>query len=139
VIAIGMIMLMLNGQHASFASLVPSLVVMGAGMGIMNVPMTNAVMDNTPEAQTGIASALLNDAREVAGLLGIAVVGAVLRSSQSSALRTGSSAPQAFVDGYHNGILIAAILCGVGVVISYALLRPGKNSVPSGSANLSTP
>lgn len=129
-IAIGMIMLMLNGQDASFGSLVPSLVVMGAGMGIMNVPMTNAVMGNTPQAQTGIASALLNDAREVAGLLGIAVVGAVLRSSQSSALRAGSSPPHAFVDGYHAGILVAAVLCVAGVFISYALLCPNKNPVP---------
>jgi len=130
-VTIGMIMLMLHGQHASFAALAPSLVVLGAGMGVANVPMTNAVIDNTPEAQTGIASAVLNDAREMAGLLGIAVVGAVLRSSQSSALRTGSSPAQAFVDGYHNGILLSAILCGVGVVISYVLLRPGKNPVPA--------
>jgi EmrB/QacA subfamily drug resistance transporter len=130
-IAIGMVMLMLNGEHASFGSLVPSLVVMGVGMGIMNAPMTNAVMENTPETQTGIASALLNDARDVAGLLGIAVVGAVLRTSQNSALRSGSSAPQAFVDGYHAGILVAAILCAVGVAISYALLRPGRNAAPN--------
>jgi len=45
----------------------------------MNVPLTNAVLDGVPTAQAGIASALFNASREVAGLLGVTVVGAVLR------------------------------------------------------------
>jgi hypothetical protein len=46
----------------------------------MNVPLTNAVLGAMREERSGIASALLNNSREVAGLLGITVVGAVLRS-----------------------------------------------------------
>ena len=34
----------------------------------MNVPLTNAVMQAVPAARAGIASALLNASREVAGL-----------------------------------------------------------------------
>lgn len=127
----GMLMLLVQGQHASFGSLLPCLIVLGGGMGIMNVPMTNAVMHNTPQAQAGVASALLNDAREVAGLLGIAIIGAVLRSAQGAALRTGSSPPKAFVHGYHAGLWVATALVALGVVFTYSMLRPSKNQVPA--------
>jgi hypothetical protein len=38
-----------------------------------------------------------NNSREVAGLLGITVIGAVLRAQQGISLHGGASAPQAFL------------------------------------------
>ncbi|BBA97122.1 putative MFS transporter [Actinacidiphila reveromycinica] len=121
---VGLIMLNMHDEHSTFASLLPCLIVLGGGMGIMNVPMTNAVMHNTPKAQAGVASALLNDAREVAGLLGITIIGAVLRSKQASELRSGSSASQSFLSGYHVGLWVATGLVAVGIVFTYVMLRP---------------
>jgi predicted MFS family arabinose efflux permease len=123
---VGLIMLNMHDEHATFASLLPSLIVLGGGMGIMNVPMTNAVMQNTPEAQAGVASAILNDAREVAGLLGITIIGAVLRSKQNAELRSGSTPGQAFLDGYHVGMWVATALVAVGIVFTYVMLRPSR-------------
>jgi hypothetical protein len=40
--------------------------------------------------RAGIASALLNASREVAGLLGITVIGAVLSTRRAAALRSGA-------------------------------------------------
>ncbi|TJZ96067.1 MFS transporter [Actinacidiphila oryziradicis] len=128
---VGLIMLIMHGEHATFASMLPCLIVLGGGMGIMNVPMTNAVMHNTPEAQAGVASAILNDAREVAGLLGITIIGAVLRSKQTSALRAGSTPAQSFLDGYHVGLWVATSLVAVGIVFTYVMLRPNKEPRPS--------
>jgi EmrB/QacA subfamily drug resistance transporter len=128
---VGLIMLIMHGEHATFASMLPCLIVLGGGMGIMNVPMTNAVMHNTPEAQAGVASAILNDAREVAGLLGITIIGAVLRSKQTSALRAGSTPARSFLDGYHAGLWVATSLVAVGIVFTYVMLRPNKEPRPS--------
>jgi EmrB/QacA subfamily drug resistance transporter len=88
IMMVGAILLLIYGQNASFVSLLPVVLLLGAGVGLSNVPLTNAVLAATPEARAGIASALLNDSRELAGLLGITVIGAVLRSSESTALRT---------------------------------------------------
>ena len=74
------------GGGATFADLLPGFLLFGAGAGLMNVPVTNAVMQSMPPERSGIASALLNASREVAGLLGITVIGAVLRSRQGVAL-----------------------------------------------------
>ena len=70
-----------------------------------------------------MASALLNNSREVAGLLGITVIGAVLRSRQGVALNHGVLPANAFLDGYHAGLAVTIVLIVAGVVISYLALR----------------
>ena len=98
---VGLVLFARLGLQASYTSLLPGFMLFGAGAGLMNVPLTNAVMQATPAARAGIASALLNASREVAGLLGITVIGAILRTRQSAALRAGADPVHAFVDGYH--------------------------------------
>jgi EmrB/QacA subfamily drug resistance transporter len=127
----GAILLLLRGQHASFVSLLPVVLLLGGGVGLQNVPLTNVVLAATPEARAGIASALLNDSRELAGLLGITVIGAVLRSTEAGALRAGASQAQAFVDGYHSGVRVMIGLLAVGVVVSYVTLRPDRKPAPA--------
>ncbi len=83
---VGLILFARLGLRAGYDSLLPGFMLFGAGAGLMNVPLTNAVMQATSAARAGIASALLNASREVAGLLGITVIGAVLRTRQAAAL-----------------------------------------------------
>jgi hypothetical protein len=66
----------------------------------------------------------------MAGLLGITIIGAVLRAQQGSSLRAGASAPQAFLDGYHAGLWVTIGLLAAGVVVSYVSLRPRQRSEP---------
>jgi hypothetical protein len=54
----------------------------------------------------------------------------VLRARQGVALRGGSSAPQAFLDGYHTGLWVTIILLAAGVVLSYVTLRPRPQAEP---------
>jgi EmrB/QacA subfamily drug resistance transporter len=121
---VGLVLFARLGLHASYASLLPGFMLFGAGAGLMQVPLTNAVMTTTPADQAGIASALLNASREVAGLLGITVIGAVLRIRQAASLRSGASPVHAFLDGYHTGLLLTIALMAAGVAVSYLTLRP---------------
>jgi EmrB/QacA subfamily drug resistance transporter len=136
--AVGLFMFWLLGRNATFASLMPGFVLFGAGSGLMNVPLTNAVLESMPEERSGMASALLNNSREVAGLLGITVIGAVLRSREGAALAHGVLPGPAFLDGYHAGLAVTIVLVAAGVVISYVALRrlpsmaPALAPVPAG-------
>jgi predicted MFS family arabinose efflux permease len=121
--AVGLFLFWRLGLHATFASLMPGFVLFGAGSGLMNVPLTNAVLGSMPAERSGMASALLNNSREVAGLLGITVIGAVLRSRQGVALSHGVRPANAFLDGYHAGLALTIVLVAAGVVISYLALR----------------
>jgi fucose permease len=126
---VGLILFARLGQHVSYSALLPGFMLFGAGAGLMNVPVTNAAMHATPAARAGVASALLNASREVAGLLGITVIGAVLRTRQAASLRAGSGPVHAFVDGYHTGLWVTIVMLTAGVAVSYLTLRPRGRAV----------
>ncbi len=115
------------GGGATFGGLMPGFLIFGAGAGLMNVPLTHAVLHSMPTERSGVASALLNASRELAGLLGITVIGAVLRGRQGVALRAGASPQAAFLHGYHDGLLVTLALLGVGAVVGWAALRRSRS------------
>ena len=129
--AIGLFLFWRLGQHTSFGALMPGFVLFGAGSGLMNAPLTNAALGAVPQERAGMASALLNNSRELAGLLGITVIGAVLRSRQGVALSHGVPAPSAYLDGYHAGLVVTIALILAGVVISYLSLRRLPTPAPA--------
>ncbi len=120
--AAGIASVSLLGQHASFGSLMPSFAVIGIGGGL-TVPLTASVLEAMPRSEAGVASGIFNASREVAGLLGITVIGAILTARQASALASGSAPVQAFLSGYRLGLLVAAALVGLGAVAAFLGLR----------------
>ena len=119
-LAIGSVSLL--GRDASFLSLMPSFALIGIGGGL-TIPLTATVLGVMPVGQAGVASAVFNASREVAGLLGITVIGAVLTSRQGSALAEGRTPVDAFLIGYRSGLLLAAALVIAGGVVAYVALR----------------
>ncbi len=126
-LAIGSVALL--GKDASYLSLMPSFAVIGLGGG-MTIPLTATVLGVMPTSQAGVASAVFNASREVAGLLGITVIGAVLTSRQGSALAEGKTPVDAFLVGYRSGLLLAGALAVAGGVTAYAALRSAHRRVP---------
>ena len=58
----------------------PLFLMMGHGMGATMAPMTAAVMNSVGPQRAGLGSAMTNTSREVGGVLGIALLGAILSS-----------------------------------------------------------
>jgi EmrB/QacA subfamily drug resistance transporter len=120
--AAGVASVSLLGADADILSLMPSFAVIGIGGG-MTVPLTASVLDAMPREESGVASGIFNASREVSGLLGITVIGAVLTARQSVLLATGESPVDAFLGGYRAGLLLAAALVALGGVAAYFGLR----------------
>jgi EmrB/QacA subfamily drug resistance transporter len=118
--AIGSVSLL--GKDASFLSLMPSFALIGLAGGL-TIPLTATVLGVMPTSQAGVASAVFNASREVAGLLGITVIGAVLTSRQGASTAAGHAPVDAFLDGYRAGLLLAAVLVMAGGVTAFATLR----------------
>jgi EmrB/QacA subfamily drug resistance transporter len=125
---VGLLLFARLGASATFTALMPGFALFGVGAGLMNVPLTNSYLRGLGPEQAGVAGALLNNSREMAGLLGITVIGAVLRARQAGALRGGASQTQAFLDGYHTGLWVTIGLLAAWVVVSYLTLRPRPQS-----------
>src|SRR3954452_17839730 len=112
----------LLGQGATYLSLMPSFAVIGIGGGL-TIPLTATVLGVMPTGQAGVASAVFNASREVAGLLGITVIGAVLTSRQGSALAAGRTPADAYLTGYRTGLVLAAVLVLAGGAAAFGALR----------------
>jgi predicted MFS family arabinose efflux permease len=63
----------------------PIFLIMGHGMGATMAPMTAAVMNSVGRERAGLGSAMTNTSREVGGVLGIALLGAILSAQIRSA------------------------------------------------------
>jgi EmrB/QacA subfamily drug resistance transporter len=71
---------------SSYLFLAPLFLIMGHGMGATMAPMTAAVMNSVGPQRAGLGSAMTNTSREVGGVLGIALLGAILAAKVGSTL-----------------------------------------------------
>jgi hypothetical protein len=94
--AAGIASVSLLSADATFLDLMPGFAVIGIGGGL-TVPLTASVLDAMPREEAGVASGIFNAAREISGLLGITVIGAILAARQSGLLATGSTPVAAVV------------------------------------------
>jgi MFS family permease len=112
----------LLGSHASFGWLMPSFALIGVGGGL-TIPLTSTLLGVMPADRAGVASGIFNASREISGLLGITVIGAILSAREHTSLRAGHSATTAFLTGYRTGLVVAAVLVGAGGVAAWVSLR----------------
>lgn len=63
--------------HASIAPLAGALALVGVGFGLALVTMTAAVLGLVPAERSGTAASTVNTSRELGGVLGVAVLGAI--------------------------------------------------------------
>src|SRR5207237_5209628 len=68
------------------ASLTSPLAIAGLGFGIALVTMTAAVLTLVPSEQSGMAASTVNTSRELGGVFGVAVLGAVVNAQLTSGL-----------------------------------------------------
>jgi EmrB/QacA subfamily drug resistance transporter len=95
--------------EATWTSFVLPFMLLGLGMGLVYPPMTSTAMRDIPTTDTGAASGVLNTTRQFGGVLGSAVVGAVLQvllavSLHEEAVARAPALPpqvqQPFIDGF---------------------------------------
>jgi EmrB/QacA subfamily drug resistance transporter len=118
-IALQLVLFARLDQDASFADLLPALLVGGLGMAMTMTPTAAAATRAVPVDKAGVGAAVLNSARQVGGTLGIAVMGAIVASSLGSA-----PTPTAFMDGFRTALLVASGIAVLGAAVAFVLLRP---------------
>jgi EmrB/QacA subfamily drug resistance transporter len=78
------------GVDASYASvIVPQMILMGLGMGLISTPATESILLVLPPARAGVGSAVNDATRELGGTLGVAVVGSLFASVYAAHLADG--------------------------------------------------
>lgn len=86
--------------------LIAAYVVLGAGFGLVNAPISTTAVSGMPRAQAGVASGIASTSRQVGISLGVAVTGSLV--AVASRVGTPSSSPAAW-------LVLAG--CGVAVLV----------------------
>src|SRR2546422_11420054 len=88
--------------------MLPIFMIMGHGMGATMAPMTAAVMNSVGPQRAGLGSAMTNTSREVGGVFGIALLGTILTTRLSSAIRPALDSIQGLPEQLKGIIAVAA-------------------------------
>lgn len=119
VMAVGMLLfLRLDTDAAYLTTVLPAVVIFGAGLTLTVAPLTATVLAGVPERHSGIASAVNNALSRGAGLLAVAVLPLAAGMSGAS-----YRDPTVFADGFRTAIMICAVMVGAGGLLAAALIR----------------
>jgi EmrB/QacA subfamily drug resistance transporter len=115
-----------SSPTVAYPTLVPAFIVAGVGMSLFFAPVANVVLASVRRDQEGIASGANNAIRELGGVFGIAILGAVFSA------HGGYASGQAFVSGLSSAVWVGA--AAVAVAAGAALLLPrfrGASATPA--------
>lgn len=85
----GAAVLTVLSPSTSYGILALGFALLGAGLGLVNPPITNTGVSGMPPAQAGVAGAVISATRQLGQVLGVAVMGAMLSAGAVS----GASGP----------------------------------------------
>jgi EmrB/QacA subfamily drug resistance transporter len=124
--AAGIFLLSRLGRDVSFLTdLLPALLVFALGLSLTVAPLTATVIADADESDAGIASAVNNAVARVGGLVGVAVVGAVVAIALGG---NAFAANQHSVRAFHEAMVICATLFAAGGAIgAIGIVNPRRH------------
>jgi EmrB/QacA subfamily drug resistance transporter len=137
----GMFWLSRITEHSTYATglLAPSLVI-GAGVGLLFVPLPLVALARVADADSGVASSLLNVGRQVGGAIGLAVLGTVAWTVTANSARLGNrhqsalaAYQHALATGCDRAFLVAAaisLLILLTAIVAVRIPRSGLTGEP---------
>jgi EmrB/QacA subfamily drug resistance transporter len=114
-------------EHGTYlGGLLGPILVTGAGLGLLFVPMSLVALSDVAEADSGVASSLLNATRQVGGSIGLAVLGTVawtVVAHHAVRARTTAAYSHALAIGFDRAFLVAAGIMVLMLVAAVTLVR----------------
>ena len=158
IMAGGMFWLSRITEHSSYAGgLLGPMLIAGAGLGLLFVPMALVSLTKVRNADTGVASSLVNVGQQVGGSIGLAILGTVAWSAVATSLRSQTAAAaakaaghpltaatqtqiqhHALATGFSHGFVVSAVISLLALIIALAAIRVTREDL-SGVDPLAAP
>jgi predicted MFS family arabinose efflux permease len=141
----GMFWLSRITEHSGYADgMLGPLLVFGAGLGLVFVPVSLVILNKVTASDAGAASSLNNVGQQVGGSIGLALLGTVAWSAVASSQRSATAAAakarvhlsgaraaalrtqiyhHALATGFSRGFVVSAGILALAVIIALAVIR----------------
>ncbi len=103
-------------------------------LGLLFTPLAAAATSGVHYTEAGLASGVLNTARQMGGSLGLAVLATIAIDRAHSAAHHAASAPTALTDGYSRAFLVAAAVSAAALVASFVVPPISRRGRPDATA-----
>src|SRR5215216_1215611 len=115
---VGLLLLSRAGAGAGYAAdILPGLIVFGLGLPLVGVSNQIAAVAEVPHEDAGAASGIVTTAFQVGGAVGLALVSTAATSRMTDAVAAGASKPEALASGFERGMLVAAGLAMLNLIV----------------------
>ncbi|HEX6497414.1 MAG TPA: MFS transporter [Micromonosporaceae bacterium] len=118
----GLLGWLVAGPHTPYPALIVPLVATGFGMAFTMPAATAAVMGAAAAEFAGTVSGVINAARQVGGVIGVALLGTLIADQAT------------FVAGMHAGLIVASLAFFVGCAVTYRMVvsgAPARTAAPA--------
>jgi EmrB/QacA subfamily drug resistance transporter len=123
-IGAGLLLFARTPVEASYVvDLLPPMVLFGLGAGLGFPSLMTLAMSGATPSDSGLASGLVNTSVQVGGAIGLAVLATFATERTDGLLADGESTASALNSGYHLAYLIGAALVAVAIVVALRVLR----------------
>jgi EmrB/QacA subfamily drug resistance transporter len=130
---VGMTLLLRLSPTSSYAGdILPSLIVMSFGMGLIFVPLSAVSLFAVGNHDAGVASAVLNTSQQIGGSIGVAFLNTIAASATTAYIVSNGLSqptPDALVAGFTRGFLWGAIILAVAGTIWVVLVNMTKKDM----------
>jgi MFS family permease len=130
----GMVYMTRLGLHSTYVGgVLPALIIIGFGMGLIFAPVQNAATSGVKHHDAGVASAMLNTAQQIGGSIGTALLSSFAASAATNYLRGKAPNPQTVVmaslHSYHTVFWCSAGFFVLCAIVGALVFRSGPLAV----------
>jgi EmrB/QacA subfamily drug resistance transporter len=130
-VIVGLSLLTTVGAETSFfPTIFFAYFTIGLGIGSAFMPLLSIAMAEVPAADAGLASGIVNVSQQVAGALGLAVLGTIATTHTRALEAAHHPVIGALLAGYHLAFAIGAASVAIGILAALILLRPPRRNEP---------
>ncbi|MBB2967142.1 DHA2 family efflux MFS transporter permease subunit [Leifsonia aquatica] len=122
-LAAGVTWFALAGRTGLVTGFILPSVVIGAALGATFVTATQLAVRGTVEAESGLASGLVNTSQQVGGAVGLAVLGGIAAAQTASLVHSGSTPVDATAGGFQLLFFGVAGFAVVGAIVTTVMRR----------------
>jgi MFS family permease len=120
----GLLLLETIGVHTPyFPTVFFAFFLIGLGIGNAFMPLLSIAMADVPARDAGLGSGITNVSQQVAGALGLAVLGTIATNHSKALLAGHQGLAESLIGGYHLAFAIGAVAVVAAIATAVTVLR----------------